>query len=39
MVRNNYLESAKFMLETQFGNVDDYDQDTGKLLSRMQSVV
>ena len=35
MVRSNYFDSAKFMLQSQFGNVDKYDQETGKLLSKM----
>lgn len=39
MVRSNMFSSVKFLIETQFADGSKFDKDSGKQLSRAQSVV
>lgn len=39
LVRRNYFESVKYLLRHEFGNGSTFDKDSGKELSKAQSVV
>ena len=39
LVRRNYFESVKYLLRHEFGDGSTFDKDSGKELSKAQSVV